>query len=150
MKFSGGLFFFLLDRVTYQVLYREISMPIIFYIALFGALGCLSRYYLSGWVYNVFGSGLPYGTFAVNILGSFIIGLIMEYGLYSELISPNLRTGLTIGFLGGLTTFSTFSYETFRLLEDGELLIALINILASVLVCILFTWSGVIVARNLL
>ncbi len=122
----------------------------VFYIAIFGALGCLSRYYLQGWVYNLFGRGLPYGTFAVNILGSFVIGLIMEYSLSSELISPNLRSGLTIGFLGGLTTFSSFSYETFRLLEDGEFLFALLNIFASVLVCVLFTWSGVIAARYLL
>ncbi len=122
----------------------------VFYIAIFGALGCLSRYYLQGWVYNLFGRGLPYGTFAVNILGSFIIGLIMEYSLSSELISANLRTGLTICFLGGLTTFSSFSYETFRLLEDGELFFALLNISASVLVCVLFTWSGVIAARYLL
>ena len=122
----------------------------VFYIAIFGALGCLSRYYLQGWVYNLFGRGLPYGTFAVNIVGSFVIGLIMEYSLSSELISPNLRAGLTIGFLGGLTTFSSFSYETFRLLEDGEFLFALLNIVASVLVCVLFTWSGVIAARYLL
>lgn len=125
-------------------------MQIVLYIAVFGALGCLSRYYISGWAYNIFGSGLPYGTFAVNMLGSLIIGFIMEYSLYSELISSNLRAALTIGFLGGLTTFSTFSYETFRLLEDGEFIIALVNIVASVLICVLFTWGGVMVARYIL
>lgn len=125
-------------------------MQIVLYIAVFGALGCLSRYYISGWVYNIFGSELPYGTFAVNLLGSLIIGFIMEYSLYSELISSNLRTALTIGFLGGLTTFSTFSYETFRLLEDGEFIIALLNIVVSVLICVLFTWGGVMVARYIL
>ena len=122
----------------------------ILYIALFGALGCLSRYYVQGWVYDIFGRGLPFGTFAVNIIGSFIIGLIMEFSLYSDLISPTLRTGLTIGFLGGLTTFSTFSYETFRLLEDGEFFFAFLNTFASVLVCIFFTWGGVVAARYLL
>ncbi len=122
----------------------------IFYIAIFGALGCLSRYYISGWVYSISGKGIPYGTFAVNILGAFIIGLIMELSLHSEFISPNLRTGITIGFLGGLTTFSTFSYETFRLLDNGEFLTALLNIFASVLVCILFVWFGVVIAKNLL
>ena len=122
----------------------------IFYIALFGALGCLSRYFLSGWVYNIFGSGFPYGTLAVNATGAYIIGLIMEFSIGSNLISQSLRVGITIGFLGGLTTFSTFSYETFRLLEDGEFLIASINIFISVLVCLFFTWAGTETARYLL
>jgi CrcB protein len=124
-------------------------MPLIVSIALFGALGCVSRYYLSGWVYSLFGRGFPYGTFIVNILGAFVIGLLMEFSTRSTLIPADLRTGLTVGFLGGLTTFSTFSYETFRLLEDGEFLVASANILASVLVCLIFTWSGIFVARSL-
>lgn len=124
-------------------------MQVVVLIAGFGALGCLSRYYLSGWVYNLLGRSFPYGTFAVNIVGAFIIGLIMEFGMRSTLLPANLRTGLTVGFLGGLTTFSTFSYETFRLLEEGEFLIASTNVLASVLTCLLFTWLGIIAARFL-
>jgi len=124
-------------------------MQIALYIAVFGALGCLSRYYISGWVYGIFGRFLPYGTFVVNIIGAFLIGLIMEFGLRSTLIPANIRLGMTIGFLGGLTTFSTFSYETFRLLEDGEFFIALINISLSVLICLVFTWAGITVARHL-
>lgn len=116
-------------------------------IALCGAFGCLARYFLSGWVYSLLGRSFPYGTFAVNILGAFLIGLIMELALRSTMISANLRTGLTVGFLGGLTTFSTFSYETFRLLEDGEFLVATGNVLASVMVCLAFTWLGIIAAR---
>ncbi len=119
------------------------------FIAGFGAIGCLFRYYLSGMVYDLLGRSFPYGTFAVNTLGAFLIGLIMEFALRSTLVTPNLRIGLTVGFLGGLTTFSTFSYETFRLLEDGELLIATGNVLASVLVCLLFTWLGILAARLL-
>lgn len=118
-------------------------------IAAFGALGCLARYFFSGWVYNHLGRAFPYGTFAVNILGAFLIGLLMELALRSTMISANLRTGLTIGFLGGLTTFSTFSYETFRLLEDGEFFIATANVLASVVVCLAFTWLGIAAARAL-
>jgi fluoride exporter len=118
-------------------------------IALFGALGCLSRYYLSTWVYGLLGRGFPYGTFVVNIVGAFIIGLVMEFGLRSALIPPTIRLGITIGFLGGLTTFSTFSYETFRLLEEGEFLIASANVLLSVIVCLMFTWLGIITARYL-
>ncbi len=124
-------------------------MQVVVLIAFFGALGCVSRYYLSGWVYNILGRSFPYGTFAVNILGAFIIGLIMEFSMRSTLIPANLRTGFTIGFLGGLTTFSTFSYETFRLLEEGEFLIASTNVLLSVLTCLLFTWLGIIAARYL-
>jgi len=122
-------------------------MQTVIFIGLFGALGCLCRYYLSGWVYDIVGRAFPYGTFAVNIIGAFLIGLIMEFSLRSTLVSPQLRVGLTIGFLGGLTTFSTFSYETFRLLEDGELLIASVNVLTSVLVCLVFTWLGIAAAR---
>ena len=124
-------------------------MQIVISIALFGALGCLSRYFLSGWVYSVAGRAFPTGTLAVNVVGAFCIGLIMEFSLRSTLVSSTLRVGLTIGFLGGLTTFSTFSYETFRLLEEGELLIAAANVLVSVMVCLVFTWLGIIAARAL-
>jgi CrcB protein len=118
-------------------------------IALFGALGCLSRYYLSGWVYDLAGRAFPYGTLAVNVVGAYLIGLIMEFSLRSTLVSPNLRIGLTIGFLGGLTTFSTFSYETFRLLEEGSFLLVTVNVLVSVVVCLAFTWLGIVSARYL-
>lgn len=119
------------------------------YIAFFGALGCLFRYVLSGWVYQIFGRGFPYGTLAVNVLGSFLIGLIMEFSIRSALVPPALRVGLAIGFLGGLTTFSTFSFETFRLLEEGAFLIAFFNVLVSVISCLACTWLGIVVARAL-
>jgi CrcB protein len=118
-------------------------------IALFCAGGGLTRYYLSGWVYSLLGRAFPYGTFAVNIIGAYLIGLIMELGLRSTFIPDSLRLGLTVGFLGGLTTFSTFSYETFSLLEDGQFLVAFANVLASVTVCLLFTWLGIITVRTL-
>ena len=118
-------------------------------IALFCAGGGLTRYYLSGWVYNLLGRAFPYGTFAVNIIGAYMIGLIMEPGLRSTLIPGTLRLGLTVGFLGGLTTFSTFSYETFSLLEDGQFMVAFVNVLASVAVCLLFTWLGIYTVRAL-
>ena len=122
-------------------------MVTLLWIAILGALGCLTRYLLSGWVYKFSGSTFPTGTLAVNIIGAYLIGLIMEFSLRSTLVPPNLRVGLTIGFLGGLTTFSTFSYETFRLLEDGELLLAVSNVLLSVTVCLVFTWLGIVTAR---
>ncbi|HEY5996901.1 MAG TPA: fluoride efflux transporter CrcB [Candidatus Deferrimicrobiaceae bacterium] len=124
-------------------------MPIAIYIAVFGALGCLARFWLSSWVYALLGRGFPYGTFVVNVVGAFLIGLIMEFGLRSTLISQELRVGLTIGFLGGLTTFSTFSYETFRLIEDAQFVSALANVLASTVACVLFTFIGIYTARQL-
>lgn len=119
-------------------------------IALFCAGGGLTRYYLSGWVYSLLGRAFPYGTFAVNIIGAYCIGVIMEMSLRSTIISATLRLGLTVGFMGGLTTFSTFSYETFKLLEDGQFLLAFANILASVVVCLVCTWLGIITARSLI
>jgi CrcB protein len=119
----------------------------VLFIGGFGAIGCVSRYYLSAWVYLLIGKGFPYGTFAVNILGAFFIGIVMEFSLRSTVISQDLRQGLTIGFMGGLTTFSTFSYETFRLLEAGQFMVALSNMLLSVLVCLVFTWLGIQAAR---
>ena len=118
-------------------------------IAFFCAGGGLTRYYLSGWVYSLFGRAFPYGTLAVNIIGAYFIGLIMEMALSSATISGTLRLGLTVGFLGGLTTFSTFSYETFKLLEDGQFGVAFTNVLASVAVCLLFTWLGIATIRSL-
>jgi len=119
------------------------------FIAGFGAIGCLARYYLSSWVYGYFGRAFPYGTFAVNIIGAFFIGLLMEFSLRSTLISPNLRIGLAIGLMGGLTTFSTFSYETLKLLEDGQFFTAFTNVLASVAICLALTWAGIYVARQI-
>jgi fluoride exporter len=121
----------------------------VLYIAAFGALGCLARYFLSGWVYTVCGRNFPYGTFVVNVVGAFLIGLIMEFSLRSALVSPALRVALTIGFLGGLTTFSTFSLETFRLLEEGQFLVACLNVAMSVLACLACTWLGIVSARAL-
>ena len=124
-------------------------MTVILYIAFFGALGCLARYFLSGWVYDLIGRTLPYGTLAVNVIGAFLIGLVMEFSLRSAAVSPELRIGLTIGFLGGFTTFSTFSYETFRLLESAQLPEAMANVLLSVTACLTFTFLGIIAARHM-
>lgn len=118
-------------------------------IAFFCAGGGLARYYLSGLVYSLLGRTFPYGTFVVNVIGAYLIGLVMEIGMRSTLIPDTLRLGLTVGFLGGLTTFSTFSYETLLLLEDGRFMVAFVNILASVAVCLLFTWLGIVTIRTL-
>ncbi|QOX78110.1 fluoride efflux transporter CrcB [Trichlorobacter lovleyi] len=118
-------------------------------IALFCAGGGLTRYYLSGWIYGLLGRAFPYGTLVVNVAGAYCIGLIMELGLRSTMLSDTLRVGLTVGFMGGLTTFSTFSYETFKLLEDGQFVLAFANVLGSVAVCLLCTWLGIVTVRSL-
>jgi CrcB protein len=119
------------------------------YVGLFGALGCIARYLVSGWVYSAGGSALPYGTLAVNLSGSFLLGLIMEASQHSTLFSAELRIGLTVGFMGGFTTFSTFSLETVRLLEEGSFGSAGANILLNVLACILAALLGIFVARQI-
>lgn len=118
-------------------------------IGVFGAFGCMARYLLSGWTYQLVGRGLPYGTLLVNVVGSFLLGALMTLGLRSTLLSPELRIGLTVGFMGGFTTFSTFSYETLRLLEEGSVWQAGLNILLNVVLCLLFALLGVVVARQL-
>ena len=121
----------------------------IFYLGIFGGLGCISRYLVSGWVYNLFGRAIPYGTLAVNVIGSLLLGLIMEACLRSTLLSPELRIGITVGFMGGFTTFSTFSYETVRLIEEGSLVAAGANILLNVIVCIAAAVIGIYLARQI-
>jgi CrcB protein len=119
------------------------------YIGFFGGLGCITRYLASGWTYQLVGRSLPYGTLLVNIAGSFLLAFLMSFGLRSTLLSPEIRMGLTVGFMGGFTTFSTFSYETLRLLEDGSFWQAGINIVLNVVLCLLFALVGVYVARQL-
>lgn len=119
------------------------------YIGLFGAFGCISRYVISGWVLAATGSVFPYGTLAVNVAGSFLLGLIMEGSQHSTLLSPEIRLGLTVGFLGGFTTFSTFSYETIRLLEEGSFGSAGANILLNLLACLFAAAFGIFVARQI-
>lgn len=118
-------------------------------IALCGGMGCLARYFISIWMHDTFGRAFPYGTLCVNIAGAFLIGFVMEFTIRSTHLSPSVRTGITIGFLGGLTTFSTFSYETFRLLEAGKFFVATTNVLVSVVVCLASTWLGILAVRAL-
>lgn len=122
----------------------------IIFLALAGVLGTLSRYGLSGLVQRMTGAGFPYGTLTVNILGSLLIGLIMQIGLSTDIIPRTLRLAVTIGFLGAFTTFSTFSYETIRFMEDGAWLMASLNILANLGLCLLSTFLGMTIGRIIL
>ncbi len=118
-------------------------------IGLFGGAGCISRYLISSGLNAWLGKAFPYGTLAVNIIGSFIIGIIFEVALRGSVISPTLRIALTTGFLGGLTTFSTFSFETVELLLNGKYFVGFLNIALSLLVCFLATYLGISLVRQL-
>ena len=122
----------------------------IWYIALGSALGGVLRYLMGGWVQRLAGGGFPAGTLAVNIAGSFLLGLFYRYAAESAVATPEVRAFLTIGLCGGFTTFSTFSYETFRMLEDGELARAAGYIAVSVAVSLAATLLGVVAGRELL
>lgn len=119
------------------------------YIGIFGGLGCMARFLASDWAYQLAGRGLPYGTLLVNIVGSFLLGFLMTFGLRTTLVSPELRIGLSVGFMGGFTTFSTFSYETLKLLEEGSVWQAGVNIVLNVFLCLLFALLGMLLARQI-
>lgn len=126
-----------------------LPLPRTVLVALGGLGGCIARYWLAGVVQNLTDHGFPSGTFAVNILGSFVIGLVMTLSLDRGLVNDDLRILLTTGFCGGFTTMSTFSYETFALLRDGEQLLALGNISATFAACLGAVWIGSMAARLL-
>jgi len=118
-------------------------------IAAGGSIGAVMRYLVSTGVYSWFGRGFPYGTLVVNILGSLLMGLLYELFLQRLSVSPEIRAVLLIGFLGAFTTFSTFSIETINLIEQGDLIKAIINMLASVILCVLAAWCGLQIVRQL-
>lgn len=118
-------------------------------VAIGGALGSVLRYGLSNWVHSFVGRGFPYGTLAVNVLGCLAMGILFVLLVERMADSAMWRAGLLVGVLGGFTTFSAFSIETFNLIEQGALAKAAGNMAASLILCIGATWLGVILARQL-
>jgi CrcB protein len=114
------------------------------WVAIGGALGSVSRFWLSGVVDRHFGETFPWGTLVVNITGSFIVGFLAALTAPEGrwLISPSTRTFLIIGFCGGYTTFSAFSLQTLNLARDGEWLYAAGNVMSSVAICLVAVWLG--------
>jgi len=122
------------------------------YILIF--LGCgvggLSRYWISNGIHLLLGQRFPYGTLIVNVTGSFLMGLLFILILERfYTIAPQLRAFLLIGLLGGYTTFSSFSLETMNLFLQGEILKMILNIVLSILLCLLATGAGIIIGRQL-
>jgi len=118
-------------------------------IAAGGSVGAVMRFMVSTGVYSWLGRGFPYGTLLVNVAGSLLMGLLYELFLQRLSVSPEVRAVLLVGFLGAFTTFSTFSIETINLIEQGYLMKAIVNILASVILCVLAAWAGLQIARQL-
>jgi CrcB protein len=122
----------------------------LFWIAVAGAAGALTRYGLSGLVHTIAGTRLPWGTLVVNLLGCFLLGLATEVSGRTGWLSPEARIGVTIGFLGSFTTFSTFGVETFRAIESADWVGALSNVLLNVVGGLLFVLFGILAARWIL
>jgi CrcB protein len=125
-------------------------VKLLWYVGIGAAVGGMSRYLLAAFVQARAGADFPAGTLLINITGSFLLGFIMRYALQTAMISPELRVTLTTGFCGGYTTFSTFSYETALLLEDGEYGRAALYVGSSVAIALLFTFLGFAAAQRLL
>ena len=119
------------------------------YIGIGGCIGSICRYGCSRILYRIVGDGFPYGTLAVNLIGCFLIGLVMKLSEEGFLLQPHIRLFLTIGILGGFTTFSTFSYETLELLRTGSMLKAGLNMTVSIFGCLFATWLGNTAAKIL-
>jgi len=116
-------------------------------IGVFGAVGAIGRYLVSGWAYRVFGESFPFGTLTVNLIGCFLLGLVAYVGQTTEWISAPYRQGVSIGMLGALTTFSTFSYETLMQVQVGQWTAALTNIACNVLFGLACAWAGLVVGQ---
>ncbi|RLG28846.1 fluoride efflux transporter CrcB [Methanosarcinales archaeon] len=124
-------------------------MSKLLFIAIGGAIGALLRYALSGVAYKYMGSGFPWGTLCVNLLGAFAIGML--WGLSEKTtISSDFRTFAFIGILGSFTTFSTYGLETFNLFRDGEIKLALANVLITNVLGIALVISGFIASKYLM
>ncbi len=119
------------------------------FIAVGGAIGAVLRYGASIGVYSLLCRGFPYGTLFVNVAGSLLIGVLSVVMLERFDIAPEWRAAVLVGVLGSFTTFSTFSIETLILLEQGDIVRAVANIVLSVLICLLAVWFGVSLGRQI-
>jgi CrcB protein len=122
----------------------------LWYIAAGSAIGGVSRYLLGGILQRQAGGTFPLGTLVINLSGSFLLGLILRYAVETPTLTPETRAFLTVGFCGGYTTFSTFSYETVALMEDGQWPRAALYVALSVALSLLATFLGIAAARELI
>jgi CrcB protein len=118
-------------------------------IAIGGILGCWARYGMTNLMQAIYGRSFPYATLSINVLACFLIGFIFVETLERLMISPVLRLGILTGFIGGFSTFSTFAMETVLLAEGGEFWKSALYAVVSIVLGLLATAAGVIIARNL-
>jgi CrcB protein len=114
-----------------------------------GFIGTLGRYWLSGVVARRYGETFPLGTLAVNLVGCFLVGLLFYLMQERYLVNQNARTIILIGLLGGFTTFSSLGLQTFTLLQDNEIALAALNLVASNVIGLLLVWTGYTLAKVL-
>jgi fluoride exporter len=125
-------------------------MKLYWLVALGGAAGSVARFGLSTAAQTRWSGALPVGTLLVNVTGSVLLGFILRYALDTPAVSPEMRALLTTGFCGGYTTFSTFSYETVALIEDGDWRRAALYVLLSLALSLAGVWLGMTLAREVL
>jgi len=119
------------------------------FIAAGGAVGAVFRFLVSNGIHSFMGRGFPYGTLTVNVMGSFVMGISYVMLIERLNVSPEWRAFIIVGLLGAFTTFSTFSIETLVLIQNSELSKAMLNVLLSVLLCVMGSWIGLILGRQL-
>jgi CrcB protein len=119
------------------------------FIALAGVVATLSRYWLSGFVTRQYGETFPWGTIAVNLIGCLATGAMLSLTEERFVLNPTARTVILIGLLGGFTTFSSYGMQTFTMLRDGELGLALLNVLTSNVLGLFMVWAGYLLGRVL-
>jgi CrcB protein len=113
-----------------------------------GIAGTLARYGMGGLVQRLAGGVFPFGTLSVNLLGSFILGVLWQF-VEASSVSPNIRALVGIGFCGAFTTFSTLALETLNLLRDGEWLLGMVNVVASNVLGLVAVYGGMVAVRGL-
>jgi CrcB protein len=118
-------------------------------VAVFGAAGAVSRYWLDGWVTDLTRGQFPWGTFVVNLLGAFALGIVVAVTTERLILSSDWRVALGIGYLGAFTTFSTYTYETVKLAEDGAVGLALFNSVGMLALGLIAATLGLAVGRTL-
>jgi len=124
------------------------SLSQIMAIMIGGALGAAMRYLVSNGFYSLLGRDFPYGTLAVNVIGSFLMGMLTVLLIDRGEIDPLIKLAILVGFLGSFTTFSTFSMDTLVLINEGALSRAFLNMLTNVVVCVSAVWLGIVITKQ--
>jgi len=122
-------------------------MRLILVVGLGGFVGAVARYLVGGWVQRLLPAAFPYGTLAVNVIGSLLLGAVFELGTARGALDPQLRLMLGVGVLGAFTTFSTFSLETLNLVREGSVFLAGTNVATNLLLCLAAVWLGIVLVR---